>query len=60
MDNKKEGEKEKILHDKVVHNKSSTAGLKQLHSKPLFYCNPAIECMGTMSVCMHPVPHTPP
>lgn len=60
QDNKKEGKKEKILHDKVAHNKSSTAGLKQLHRKPPFHCNPTIDCMGAMWACIHPVPLTPP
>lgn len=48
-----------ILHDKVAHNKRSTAGLKQLHTKPPLHCNPTIECMGTMWVFIHPVPQTP-
>lgn len=47
MENKQEKERERReergLHDKVAHNKSSTAGLKQLRSKPPFHCNPSIE-----------------
>lgn len=60
QDNKTEGGKEKSLHDKVVHIKSSTAGLKQLYSRPPFHCKSTIDCMGTMWVCIHPVPLTPP
>lgn len=60
QDNKKGVTKEKTLHDKVVHNKSSTASLEQLHSKPPFHYNPTIECMGTMWLCIHPLPQTPP
>lgn len=42
QENEKRREKERILHDKVGHNKSSTAGLKQLHCKPPFHCNPRL------------------
>lgn len=59
-DNEKGVKKGEVLHKKVAHNKRSTAGLKQLHTKILFHCNTAIQGMGTMWVCIHPVPLTPP
>lgn len=58
---RKVGEKrERVLHDKVVHNKSSTASLKQLHGKLLSIVTPLLSVVGTMWVRIHPVPQTPP
>lgn len=57
---KKEGGGERSLHDKVMHNKSSPAGLEQLHSRPSIHCNPTIERKGITLVGIHPVPQTLP
>lgn len=59
-ENKKEMGEKRTLHDKVVYNKSSMAGLEQHSCKPPFYYNPTIEFKGTMLLCIHPIPQTLP